>query len=215
MVAIDPDKLGALCQRLRSLIDEFRGGPNEELAPPMHHFESELDSLRRVVYRAPGSLLGMDRATWDERIAEIEQRALEAFRAADAIGWRRSFNEVQALYETAFQEEFSSMRLDDPLYLARRLSSVIAFANRVERSLLDFVPSAAEEVRARQVAECERLVTALREKVTSPLTALSVDDQTDAAALRRTLEQMSAELSRIEGAVERIPALGLVTERAG
>jgi molecular chaperone DnaK len=179
----------------------------------MHHFESELDDLRRVVYRAPGALLGMDRATWDARIGDIETRAHEAYRENDAAGWRRCFNEVQALYETAVQEEFASMRLDDPVYLARRLAGVVRYANRVERSLADFIPSVAEEVRARQLAERDRLLEGLRAKVATPLEGLATVEGEDPAALRRRLEAMSAELERIEGAVERLPSLGLVTER--
>ncbi len=38
---------------------------------------------------------------------------------------------------------------------------------------------------------------------------------TDAAALRRTLDQVNGELERIENALERIPSLGLVTDRGG
>jgi molecular chaperone DnaK len=215
VVATDPDKLSALCDRLRRLVDEFKAGPGEGLSPPMHRFESELDDLRRVVYRAKATLLGMDRAAWDARIEDIQRRAQAAYDANDAPAWRRIYNEVLALYETASQEEFSAVRLDDPGYLTRRLAGVLHYANRIEASLADFVPSAADEVRAMQIAERDRLLAALREKVTAPLGSLKIDEGTDAAAVRRKLEQVASELNRIEGALERIPSLGLVTERGG
>ena len=50
----DPDKLEALCQRLRHLVDEFHGGAAEGLVPPMQRMEDAFDVLRRVVYRSSG-----------------------------------------------------------------------------------------------------------------------------------------------------------------
>ena len=214
VVTIDPDKLSALCVRLRLLVDEYRGDPSEGMSPPMQRFEEELNSLRRVVYRSAGTLVGMDRVGWDTRISEIEARAMEAYAAADSAGWRRAFNEVQALYETAFQEEFAAMRLDDPAYMTRRMATVVTYANRIERELGDFVPSASDDVRAMQIAERDRLLAALAEKVTKPVAGLKIDGDNDAAAVRRMLEQVTAELERIEAALERIPSIGLVTESA-
>jgi molecular chaperone DnaK len=181
----------------------------------MHRFESELDDLRRVVYRAKATLLGMDRAAWDARIEDIMRRAQAAYDANDAPAWRRIYNEVLALYETASQEEFAAVRIDDPGYVTRRLAGVLHYANRIEASLVDFVPSAADEVRVMQLAERDRLLGVLRDKVMSPLGSLKVDDSTDSSAVRRKLEQIASELNRIESALERIPSLGLVTERGG
>jgi molecular chaperone DnaK len=211
----DPDKLEALCQRLRLLIDEFRGGATEEMVPPMHRFEETLDSLRRVVYRAAsGALVGMDRNEWDTRIQEIEDRARAAYESGDSSGWRRAYNEVQALLETAHQEEFAAMRLDDPAYLSRRVANIIAWSNRVERSLSDYVPAQADEVKAMQIAEQKRLADWLREKAVQPLAEVeNAPPTSDASDLRRKLDKVATELERIEAAVERIPSIGLVTDR--
>ncbi|WP_394822158.1 Hsp70 family protein [Pendulispora albinea] len=211
LIAIDPDKCDALCQKLRLLVDEFRGGEQEEMTPPMHRFEQVLNSLRRIVYRATGSLVGMDRAAWEERIGRIVAEAERAYEASDGPSWRRIFNETQALVETAYQEELSSVRHDDPSYLARRFATVFAWTSRLELELEDFQPSAAEEVRPVQVAEKERLTAWLREKCAKPLAAL--DGNGDAAQTRRTLEQVASELERIQAALERIPSIGLVTDR--
>jgi molecular chaperone DnaK len=214
VVSTDPDKLSALCQQLRHLVDEFKGDSTEGLSPPWHRFEGELDGLRRLVYRSTGVLMGMDRAGWDARIDDIETRARTAYEAADAVKWRRVYNEVQALYETAHQEEFASMKLDDPAYIHRRFTNVGRYAQRVELALTDFVPSASDDVRALQVAERDRLLTSLKEKVLQPLSRISVEAE-EAAALRRKLEAFEAEIERVETALERIPAIGLPTERGG
>ncbi|MDI1451565.1 Hsp70 family protein [Polyangium sp. 6x1] len=213
VVATDPDKLQALCEKLRLLVDWYRGDPNETLSPPMARFEAELDELRRRVYRASGNLYGMDRAAWEKRLAEIEARAMAAYEASDAVAWRRVFNEVQALDETAMQEEFAQMRLDDPAYLERRLRNERYYAQSVERKLVDFVPSSSD-VGPMQVSERDKLVAQLHEKVLEPLKNLT-SDTNDAAALRRKLEAINAETSRIDNARERLPSLGLVTERGG
>jgi molecular chaperone DnaK len=196
------------------LVTEFRADQQSGLSPPSHRFEQELDNLRRVIYRAPGALAGMDRATWDARIADIEARSRAAYEANDAPAWRRAYNEVQALYETAVQEEWSNTRIDDPAYLSRRAANVVSYANRVERLLTDFIPSAEGEVRELQIAERDRQVAAFQAAI-APLGALQRGEVSDAGEMRRKLESIASELSRIEGAIERIPALGLVTERGG
>jgi len=215
VVATDPDKLEALCQRLRLLIEEFRGRPDDAMVPPWARFEDTLDALRRVVYRAKsGSVAGMTRADWDARLTNIEDRARKAYDAGDAPAWRRVVNEVQALLETAHQEEFAAMRLDDPAYLSRRVANVSAWASRTAEAIADYVPSAADEVRALQIAEQERLATWLRDKVKAPLAAIDVE-RADAAEVRRRLDTIASELERIEAAIERIPSIGLVTDRGG
>jgi molecular chaperone DnaK len=215
-VSTDPDKLAVLCGRLQSLVDEYKPDPTAGgLAPPLHHFEQELDSLRRVVFRITGSLLGMDRDAWEERIRDVETRAQSAYDAADAVAWRRVNNEVQALRETALQEDFASMSMDDPAYITRRLTSVQFHAISIERGLSDFVASNDDDVRRLQYAERDRLLARLEDKVKQPLEGLQIDDNTSMADVRRRLERAAAELERIEVAVERIPSLGLVTEHGG
>jgi molecular chaperone DnaK len=181
----------------------------------MHHFESELDALRRVVYRTSGVLVGLDRAAWEERIRDVEERAVRAYEAVDAPAWRRACSDVQALYETAVQEEFATRRLDDPAYVQQRLAGVSRWRTRVERDLLDFVVSPSSEVGPLQTAERDRLLEALRSKVDRSIEPLETGELGDPAEARRKIEQASAELERIEAALERLPSLGLVTERGG
>ncbi|UQA58439.1 Hsp70 family protein [Polyangium aurulentum] len=214
VVSTDPDKLQALCEKLRLLVDWYRGDPNEALTPPLQNFEAELDALRRLVYRSSNSLYGMDRKQWEARLDDITSRAHKAYEASDAVAWRRVYNEVQALYETASQEEFAAMRLDDPAYLERRLRSERAYAADLERKLSDFVPSSSD-VGPMQLAERDRLLATLHEKTLVPLSTLSFEGGGDTAPLRRRLEAIHAETARIEQAFERIPSLGLVTERGG
>ena len=64
------------------------------------------------------------------------------------------------------------------------------------------------------LAERDKLLASLHEKVLEPMKTLG-SDTADPAAIRRKLEGMNAETSRIETALERLPSLGLVTERGG
>jgi molecular chaperone DnaK len=212
VIGTDPDKLSALCAKLEQLLESF-GTDEEGLSPPMHRFERVLDALRRTVFRAEGSLLGMDASDWESRIGDLMQRGVQAWEQADAGGWRRIYNEAQALYETASEQEFSRLEVDDPAYVTQRLVGAMAYAKRVERGLADFVPSASEEVRAIQLAERDRLLETLRVKVSDPLRQLGGDEPVDAQEARRRLDQIVSELDRIDSALEKLPSLGLVTER--
>jgi molecular chaperone DnaK len=211
----DPAKLSALCASLKQLLDEYAGDPTDPLSPPLSHFEAELDGLRRVVYRTPGVLVGLDRAAWEDRIRDLEARATAAYEAVDAAAWRRVCSEVQALYETAIQEEFTTRRLDDPAYVQARVASVARWRTRVEHDLEDFVLSTTEEVRKVQAAERDRLLAVLGSKVNGVLAKIEGGAVTDIADVRRQVEQCAAELERIDAALERLPSLGLVTERGG
>src|SRR5262249_24251407 len=182
----DPDKLEALCHRLRHLVAEFHGGQGEALVPPMQRMEDAFDVLRRVVYRSSGVIMGMDRTDWEKRIDALYDKAMEAHEAGDGPTWRRVYNEVQALSETAYQEEFAAMRLDDPAYIARRTMNLSWRAQRVEQSLAEFVPSATDEVRVMQLAEQKRLSKWLDELVTSKLRAMKDQEgKKEPTAVRR------------------------------
>lgn len=216
VIHTDPDKLVALAARLEHLVDETHGGVGEALVPPMARMEQEFDSLRRVVYRASASLLGMERAEWEARIDALYDRAMEAHKEADGPTWRRVYNEVQALCETAFQEEFAQMRLDDPAYIARRVLSLAFRAQRAEQHLSELVPSATAEIRAMQASEQARINKWLAEAVKKPLGVLKQDGESaDASESRRKIDAIDAEIDRIEAAVERLPSIGLVTDRGG
>ena len=211
----DPDKLEALCQRLRHVVDEFHGGAAEGLVPPMQRMEDAFNVLRRVVYRSSTALMGMDRAEWDKRIDSLYDKAMAAHEAGDGPTWRRCFNEAQALSETAYQEEFSNLRLDDPAYLKRRTLNLTWRVQRVEQSLAEMVPSTTDEIRIMQTAEQKRIGKWLEENVSKSLKTLGGDEPKDASAARRTLEEIDSEIERIEAAVERLPSIGLVTDRGG
>lgn len=209
----DPDKLDALCQRLQHLVEEFHGGAGEALVPPMQRMEDAFDVLRRVVYRASGILMGMERAEWEKRIDALYDKAMAAHEAGDGPTWRRVFNEVQALCETAYQEEFSQMRLDDPAYIQRRTLSLSWRAQQLEQALSELVPSTTDEIRVMQIAEQKRLGKWLEDSVRKPLKVMTEDEKKEPSAARRSIEQIDAEIERIEAAVERLPSIGLVTDR--
>ncbi|MBX3201924.1 MAG: hypothetical protein KF894_27560, partial [Labilithrix sp.] len=175
--------------------------------------EDAFDTLRRVVYRASGALMGMERAAWDDRIDALYDKAMEAHAAGDGPTWRRVYNEVQALCETAYQEEFSLMRTDDPAWIVRRSLTLTWRAQRVEQALAELVPSTTAEIRAMQEAEQARIEKWLAEGVKRPLAEAAAEKERGTPEQRRALEKVDAEIDRIEAAVERLPAIGLVTDR--
>ncbi|MEM1416375.1 MAG: Hsp70 family protein [Myxococcota bacterium] len=211
VLGTDPDKALALTARLQLLVNEFEDATGDGLAPPLHRFEAVLDALRRVVYRTAGPMLGMDPDAWDARIQGLQARGQEAWDERDASTWRRLYNEAQALFETASEQEFASRGIDDPATLERRLAGCVAWSGQLKRELTDFVPSQTAEVRALQLAERDRLLASLEERVLTPLDSLG--SGMSPAALRQGLDRLRAELERIESGTERLPQIGLVSER--
>ena len=157
--------------------------------------------------------MGMERAEWDKRIDTLYDKAMAAHENGDGPTRRRCFNEVQALAETAYQEEFSNLRLDDPAYIKRRTLNLGWRAQQVQLSLSEMVPSTTDEIRAMQIAEQKRIQRWLEDGVATPLKTLTADETQDASSARRSIEQIDAEIERIEAAVERLPSIGLVTDR--
>ena len=157
--------------------------------------------------------MGMERADWEKRIDSLYDKGMAAHEAGDGPSWRRVFNEVQALSETAYQEEFSTMRLDDPAYIKRRTLNLTWRMQRLEQTLAEMVPSTSDEIRVMQMAEQKRLGRWLDDTVSKPLKTLSGDETKEPAVARRSIEQIDAEIERIEAAVERLPSIGLVTDR--
>lgn len=216
-LSTDPDKAAALSAKLQLLVDEFRDPSGDGLQPPMHRFEGTLDALRRVVYRAGGGMLGMDLPGWETRIEDLAQRGSAAWDSRDASTWRRTYNELQALLETASEQEFAGKSIDDPAYLQMRLMRTQRWAANLEQALIDFVPSAAPEVMALQRAEQQRLVESFRTNISTPLAEFEANgiEGMSGASVRRKIERMTTELERLESSLERLPQLGLVSERGG
>ena len=133
----------------------------------------------------------------------------------DAATWRRANNEVQALLETATQEEWSRVDINDPAYLRTRMANVSAWAFVVRRKLDDQTATAPAELRAAQDAERARIEARLREVVEPALAALSGADglQKSTKGVLDKLVATEEELERLEAACERLPQMGLVTDR--
>ncbi len=206
----DPDKRAALAAQLRVAIDEVAGADGERMSPPFTRFEETLDSLRRVVFVSDTGLLGKPIEHWEQRIAELDERGRTAWDALDDAAWRRATNEAQALFETASTQAAGARRSDDPAYLALRATATRAWGDRLLRSLDDFALSRAGEIRTLQEKEC----AALRQGVRDALLRMLADSNgREPHEIRRALDQAAADLDRIERAVERLPSLGLVTDR--
>ena len=209
VIQVDPDKARALALRLHALLDEYRGGGRDALSPPRERFEDTLDGLRRIVYRSTGPMLGLDRDAWEARIRDLAERGDAAWQAQDEVAWRRCYNEAQALRETVIQQEFATQDLNDPAHLARQQVTLTYVAQRLANDLEDFVPSSDPDVRARQLGERDRLLGV----VSTTLKQVEAVDSAQTQTARQRLDQLSHELDRAHAAAERLPQLGLVTER--
>jgi molecular chaperone DnaK len=209
VIQVDPDKARALALRLHALLDEYRGGGRDALSPPRERFEDTLDGLRRIVYRSTGPMLGLDRDAWEARIRDLSERGDVAWQAQDEVAWRRCYNEAQALRETVIQQEFATQDLNDPAHLARQQVTLTYVAQRLANDLEDFVPSSDADVRARQLGERDRLMGV----VSAMLKQVEAVDSAQTQTARQRLDQLSHELDRAHAAAERLPQLGLVTER--
>ena len=87
-------------------------------------------------------------------------------------------------------------------------------AQRLEQALAEMEPSTTDEIRAMQLAEQTRLHKWLTDGVSTPLKALTAGEGAqEPAVARRAIEKIDAELDRLEAAVERLPSIGLVTDR--
>jgi len=215
VLGTDPAKLHALGGRLRRLIEDYLGNPADPLQPSLEQFERELNALRRIAYSAKGTLLGLDREAWEERIRDIEERAHVAHTAVDGAAWRRVYNEVQALFETAHEEGFAARKLDDPTYIQDRIMAVSQYRLRILRALEDFVPSAAPEIGPMQTKERDRLMATIVDRVDPVLAKIASAEINVPADIRRNLDMVTSEIDRVETAHGRLPSLGLVTERGG
>ncbi|MBX7194702.1 MAG: Hsp70 family protein [Sandaracinaceae bacterium] len=213
VVSTDPDKLAALAARLRNLIDHFAGSDANDLSPPRDRFESLLDGVRRLVFTSAsdGALLGSSVESWEKRIDDLSARGAAAYEARDAAGWRRAHNEAQALYETAVSAAAQSGDPDDPARLGRMRINAMLRIGHLLRAFEDFVPSASDEVKKLQMGELDRLSAQLRDRVRPALDA--VPNEGKPFEIRRELERIHDELTRLETAFERLPSLGLVTDR--
>ncbi|NOU28072.1 MAG: Hsp70 family protein [Polyangiaceae bacterium] len=211
----DPDKVPSLSHRLRDLIEEHRGTSVDAMAPPLHIFEAALDRLRRIVYRIQGELVGMTQAEWEKRIDDINGRARRAYEESDAGGWKRVNNEVQALLETAGIEEWSTANTDDPAYIQRRLNRAIAWAMELELRLTELTGAGDDAVEKARAKEAQRIRQWLEGGVLAPLRAMAAGDpkKLEATEANRKISDAFSELERMELAIDRLPSIGLVTDR--
>jgi molecular chaperone DnaK len=147
-------------------------------------------------------------------VDEVDGRARKAYDAHDGTAWRRCFNEVQALLETAWQEEFSAMRLDDPTYVQKRVARVVNWAHRVEHELADQSLTSEGDLRKLQEAEMSRIRAWYEADVKRALADLEKSEG-DPDAVRKKADAVGSELERIEAALERVPQIGMVTDRGG
>jgi molecular chaperone DnaK len=210
---IDPDRALALSHRLAALIRDHQGEEGAALTPPYAYFEASLDRLRRIVYRLEGELVGLSREQWLTRVADLERRARKAFDEADGATWRLVNNEAQALVETASIEDWSKVDPNDPSVIARRKLRGEAWLAELRARTTEMRTSADDGLRAARDAELSRISQWLMSAAETPLHALDVEGETSGMSKASRLNAIFDELERIELALDRVPSLGLLTDR--
>jgi molecular chaperone DnaK len=206
----DPDRTRALVAQLEQLLEAAGIGEEGTLSPPWEQFEGTLDAVRRVAFRSE-KVLGQDAASWEARLNGLTERGREAQRARDESRWRAVTNEAQALYETLATQAHSVMDVNDPLYVRARWMSTKRHAETVVRRITNLVLSAAPELRTLQANERDRITSQLENECLVPLEG--IDPEADPNDVRRRLGAIGAILDRLEESLDRLPSLGLVTDK--
>jgi len=206
----DPDRTRALAAQLEQLLEAAGIGEEGTLSPPWEHFEGTLDAVRRVAFRSE-KVLGQDAASWEARLASLTERGREAQRALDEGAWRAVTNEAQALQETLATQASSVMDVNDPQYVRARLMSSKRHAETVVGRITTLVLSTTPELRALQANERDRITAQLETECLVPLEG--IDPEANPNDVRRRLGGIGAILDRLEESLDRLPSLGLVTDK--
>lgn len=212
---IDPDKLDALCRRLRGILDEHGSVPGEGLQPALHTFEQTLARTRRTALSMEGDAAGLSKDEWLVRIETLEKRARQAFEAADSARWTRINEELQAVYETLTIERLNIVSVSDPKYADRLAFGISVRIAELERKLGSLEVDGDAELRRLRQAELVRIATWLTSDVQPRLAAVK-EKRSGGATVADSVQELSEmdhELERIEHAIARVPQLGLSTDR--
>ncbi len=212
---IDPDKLDALCRRLRGILDEYGTPAGDGMQPPLYLFEQNLTRARRTALAMEGDAAGLSKDEWIRRIEGLQHRAREAFAAADSARWTRANEELQAVYETLTIERLSIVSASDPRYAERLAFGIAVRIAELERRLAGLEVDGDAELRRLRQAELNRIATWLTSDVQPRLGAVK-EKRAGGATVADSVQELSEmdhELERIEHAISRVPQLGLSTDR--
>lgn len=207
----DPDKLQVLVGRLEDLLADYRS-EDHSLSPSYDRFERILNLIRRRVFQKDEEerTLGLTASQWTERLAEIERRGADAYAGRDQGTWSRTYSQAQAIYESLSQDESRFGKTDESDQLARSVQSARFLVEQFKEALAILVLSENAETRKLQQQEKLAVLDALNDEVIRPLDALGDRPPVEA---RGSVEKIHAALRRIERRLERLPAMGLVSER--
>jgi molecular chaperone DnaK len=212
-VRIDPDKVRSVTHRLRDLLERHRGDGFSNLTPPLRVFEETVGQLRVTVYSAKGTLIGLSRQEWEAKLDALDARGRDAFDRSDAGAWRRINAEAQALLETARVESWQMVSLDDAGFMQRRLLAAEALQMELTSRLHALSGAADSALGDARTREASKLRAWLQD--TEARIALTRRNPSEASVMDRqgVISELRQELERIEVAVDRLPSMGLPTDR--
>jgi molecular chaperone DnaK len=212
----DPSRVPALASQLRSCIEAYRGQAGDALIPPLGVFERSLTEIRRVVHAVKGDLLGSTRESWEKRVEALEVRGRKVYDAGNAAGWKRINDELQALSESVRVAEWSKQDINNPDYIRRRLLGLAAGVAEVIARLRDFASVASDAsgtIRAKEKARIEEWIERDVQNKLARITPRRIE--TEPGECNVEISTIYDELERVEMAVDRLPSIGLLTERDG
>lgn len=204
----DPDKLQVLFSRLEEALEDFHNR-DTELTPGYGRYTSLINAIKRVVYRDDGKLpLGMNMEQWRARLEQLETQAEAAYAEHDQGTWSRTFNQIQAIWESLSQDEYRFVRTDDAEYARRMYIGLMERLQELRAQFEDFNTSNNPETRQIQQTELNRLRKELQQKVAQPLAQYSLDHIN--GQHRHELDRLAEAINYIQRQVEKLPTLGLV-----
>ncbi|MFU8805824.1 MAG: hypothetical protein ACNA8W_18575, partial [Bradymonadaceae bacterium] len=210
-VRTDPDKLQVLVGRLEDILGEFHQ-QDSELTPGYGRLTTLLDAIRRLVYRSDDvRLLGLESREWQAKIDTMQADADEAFEANDQPGWTRTFNRIQATWESLAQDEYRFRTTNTEEHIRSLYAALTLTVRELSSDLESVVLSENPETHTLQEKYLTDLKTRFRTTVSEPFDRLELSAMTPEQA-KPELERLFEAAQHIRQQFDKLPTLGLVRQ---
>lgn len=204
----DPDKLQVLVRRLETVMEDYRNRQTD-LSPAYSRYTTLLNAIKRVAYRdAEARPLGRSIDEWHQHLASIEKDANEAWKARDQEGWRQTFDQIQATWESLAQDEFRFKSTNTTEYVQKLHFGLSHQCEELKKTVDAFTLSSNPDTANLQRREIMRLKADLEDELEDPLKL--IDTHADTAVVKPQLAKLAETATRLEKRVVELSTLGLV-----
>jgi molecular chaperone DnaK len=204
----DPDKLQVLVRRLEGIVEDYHNR-DAELTPGYGRMSALINAVKRVVYRGDRAPLGRELDEWRTHIEDIETRADDAYDARDQDAWRRTFDQLQATWESLAQEEYRYSGTDPEEQVRRTKMILERSLEDLQEALQAFTFSDNPETKKLQRQARREITDKLEEQVVEPLEGLELYEM-EAREAKRELDKIGGTLEELDKRYRELPTLGLV-----